>query len=74
MKIPDWLLDVVSSTRRRLRRMPPEDMLRWWDIAGSEMSKAMAEYVRTRSPEALAEVERGLGMTVAMVEELKRRS
>lgn len=74
MKVPAWLLDVVSSTRRRLRRMPPEDMLRWFDVAGSEMSKAMVEYVRTRSPEALAEVERGLGMTIAMVEELRNRS
>jgi hypothetical protein len=74
VKIPGRLADLVSSTRRRLKRMTAEDMVLWADVAGSEMSRAFRSYARDRAPESLAEVERGLGILVAMVEELRSRS
>lgn len=74
MKSPEWLRPLISTTRRRVRQMSVEDMGRWVDVAGSEMSRAFAAYVRERNPQSLAEVERGLGILTAMVEELRERS
>lgn len=54
--------------------MTPDEMGRWVDVAGSEMSKAFATYVRDHDPKTLAEVERGLGILLAMVTELRERS
>ncbi|MFI0265629.1 hypothetical protein [Streptomyces luteogriseus] len=54
--------------------MTVEEMGRWVDVAGSEMSRAFAAYVSERDPQSLAEVERGLGILVAMVEEIRERS
>ncbi|MFE9834017.1 hypothetical protein ACFYP4_02540 [Streptomyces sp. NPDC005551] len=73
MRAPDWLADLVSTTRRRVRRMSVEDMGIWLDAAGSGMSKAFAEYVRDRDPAALAEFERGLAILVAMNQEVRDR-
>lgn len=73
MRLPRWLTEAVSTTRRRVRRMSTEEMGVWVDAAGSEMSRAFAQYVRERNPADLAEFERGLAILVAMNEELRAR-
>lgn len=71
MKIPAYLETAVI--RRRIRRMTPDQMLLWVDAAGTEMSRAFADYVRSLDPVDLAEFDRGLTTLVAMSEALHAR-
>lgn len=73
MKIPTWLADIANPVRRKVRRMTGQQMVMWLDVAGSEMSKALHEHVRTGKEEPLREAERGLATLIAMVEELRER-
>lgn len=74
MKTPSWLRDLVEPARRKVRRMPTEQMGLWVDAAGTEMSRSFAEYVRTRDEVHLVEFERGLGTLIAFAEELRVRN
>jgi hypothetical protein len=73
LRIPEWLSPPATRVRSKVRRMSVEDIGRWTDVAGSEMSQAMAQYVATRDAAALAELERGVATLVAVVEELRAR-
>lgn len=53
--------------------MPADQMGMWLDVAGSEMSQAFREYLRTQDAAQLAEYDRGVATLVAMSEELHRR-
>ncbi|MFD4858410.1 hypothetical protein [Streptomyces atratus] len=73
MKLAQRLIDLISPLRRRLRSMPAEQMGLWLDVAGSEMSRAFADYLRTQDASALAEFDRGVATLAAMSGELHRR-
>ncbi|MFJ1700417.1 hypothetical protein ACIOHC_36100 [Streptomyces sp. NPDC088252] len=73
MKLAQRLTGLVSPLRRRVRSMPAEQMGVWLDVAGSEMSRAFTDYLRTREASALAEFDRGVATLVAMSDELHRR-
>lgn len=73
MKLAQRLADLVSPLRRRVRKMPAEQMGVWLDVAGSEMSRAFADYLRTKDASALAEFDRGVATLAAMSDELHHR-
>lgn len=70
MRIPSRLEIQASLVRRRVSRMAPDQMLTWVDAAGTEMSRAFADYVRTKDPTLLAEIDRGLATLLAMSQAL----
>lgn len=73
MKAPGWLASYVDPARRRVRRMAVEEMSLWVSAAGTEMDQALRSYMNTRDEVQLAEFERGLGILVAMAQELRAR-
>lgn len=66
MRIPSRLEIQATLVHRRVRSLPSDQVLRWLDIAGTEMSRAAADYVRNADPAALAEYDRGLAVLLAM--------
>lgn len=73
MRIPSRLEVQASLVRRRVARMRPEQMGMWMDTAGSEMSRAFHQYLRTGEGADLEEFDRGVATLLAMSQVLHDR-
>lgn len=65
----------AAGARRRVRRMPSDQLYTWVQVSGSEMSRAFSSYAQSQGADeaSLAEAERGVVILVAITEELRRR-